>query len=74
MIKKIRTVTTNEKVSNMKRIEILYPKDLKQMFNICRATVANWERDRRLPPRDVFNNDRPVGWLPQTLKQAETKG
>lgn len=56
------------------RVNVLFPKDLTQRFNVCRQTILNWERERRLPPRDVFNNDRPVGWLPQTLKEPETKG
>ena len=58
----------------MTRVNFLLPKDLAERYRCCRQTIANWEREQRLPPRDVFNNERPIGWLPQTLKEAETKG
>ena len=69
----VRESPLTEKVLNM-RVNVLFPKDLTQRFNVCRQTILNWEHERRLPPRDVFNNERPIGWLPQTLKKAETKG
>lgn len=55
----------------MKRVEVLYPKDLTRMFRVCRATIYNREREGRLPPRDVYNGQHPVGWLLQTLKDTE---
>lgn len=58
-------------MAHVSKVSILFPKDLPRLFNVCRATVFNWEREKRLPPRDVFNNERPVGWLPRTLEKVE---
>ena len=58
----------------MQKLNVLFPKDLTTRYRVCRATVFNWEREGRLPPRDVYNGKHPVGWMPQTLKDAETKG
>ena len=55
----------------MTRVNVLLPKDLRERYRCSRQTILNWEHERRLPPRDVFNNERPIGWLPQTLKEAE---
>ena len=34
-------------------------------------TLWRWERDGKLPDRDVFVGGRAVGWKPETIEFAE---
>lgn len=64
-----------EQVTMAKKLKVFFPKDLAQRYNVSRQTILNWERERRLPPRDVLNGRAAgVGWLPRTLEKVETEG
>lgn len=49
----------------------LWPKCLERRYGISSPTRWRWERDRKLPPRDV-NIGGKTGWRPETIEAAET--
>jgi predicted DNA-binding transcriptional regulator AlpA len=49
----------------------IWPRGVEQRYDISSPTRWRWEKERRLPPRDVFVGGRPVGWRPETLDAAD---
>src|SRR6185437_6500629 len=50
---------------------IVYPNGLQKRLGISAPTRWRWEKNGRLPPRDVFVGGEAVGWRPETLERAE---
>jgi hypothetical protein len=46
---------------------VLKPGDVERLFDISHQTRYRWEKEGRLPPRDVVIGDKPLGWRPATL-------
>lgn len=63
-IKQCRTVGT----------VVVWPSGVCARYGIKPVTRWRWERDNKLPPRDVFINGVPIGWKPETLEAAERGG
>jgi hypothetical protein len=49
---------------------VVWPKGVEQMYDISPPTRWRWEKNGRLPPRDV-NLGGKTGWKPATLAAAE---
>lgn len=47
-----------------------WPRAVEDFFGISACTRWRWERERRLPPRDVFLDGRAIGWKPETIQAA----
>jgi len=50
---------------------ILHPKEIESRYDITAVTRWRWEKNGRLPPRDVFIGGAPAGWRPETIERAE---
>jgi hypothetical protein len=50
---------------------IVYPRGVEIRYQISAPTRWRWERDSRLPKRDVFLGSKAIGWRPTTLENAE---
>ena len=50
---------------------LVWPSELERRYGISNPTRWRWERDGKLPPRDVKVGGRFVGWRPETLDAAE---
>ena len=51
---------------------VIWPPGLEARLGISAPTRWRWERDKKLPPRDVFIGGR-SGWRPETIESAERK-
>ena len=49
----------------------IWPSGLQRRYNISPVTRWRWERDKKLPPRDVRIDGVLVGWKPSTIEAAE---
>lgn len=49
---------------------VVWPKGLEARYGISAPTRWRWEKDGKLPPRDVHVGGR-TGWKPATLEAAE---
>jgi len=49
---------------------VIWPKGLEARYGITAVTRWRWEREGRLPPRDV-NVGGKTGWRPATLEAFE---
>lgn len=45
----------------------IWPLGVEERYDISAPTRWRWERDRKLPARDVYIGGAPVGWRPETL-------
>jgi len=50
---------------------VIWPAGVEERYGITPWTRWRWERDGRLPPRDVNLNGK-SGWRPETLSRAES--
>ncbi len=50
---------------------IVWPNGVEDRYGISAPTRWRWEKDGRLPPRDVFIGGVPAGWKPATLDAAD---
>jgi predicted DNA-binding transcriptional regulator AlpA len=50
---------------------LVWPSELQARYGISNPTRWRWERDGKLPPRDVKVGGVLVGWRPETLDAAE---
>jgi hypothetical protein len=50
---------------------IYWPKDLEVRYSISSVTRWTWERQKKLPPRDVHVGGKPVAWYIETIENAE---
>jgi hypothetical protein len=50
---------------------VVWPRGVEHRYGIKPVTRWRWERDKKLPPRDVFVNGVPIGWKPATLEASE---
>jgi predicted DNA-binding transcriptional regulator AlpA len=50
---------------------VVYPRGVEQRYGCSSTTRWRYERDGKLPPRDVFIGGVAVGWHPETLEAAE---
>jgi predicted DNA-binding transcriptional regulator AlpA len=50
--------------------DVIWPRGLEARYGISPPTRWRWERDGRLPKRDVFVGEAAVGWRPATLDAA----
>lgn len=49
----------------------IWPRGVEQRYDISSPTRWRWEKQGRLPARDVFVGGKAVGWRPETLDAAE---
>jgi hypothetical protein len=49
----------------------VWPSGVQARYGISLQTRWRWEREGKLPPRDVFVDGEPVGWQPETLEAAD---
>jgi predicted DNA-binding transcriptional regulator AlpA len=49
----------------------VWPSGIEARYDISAPTRWRWERDGRLPPRDVFIGGQAAGWRPETLDRAD---
>lgn len=49
----------------------IWPSGIEAHYGISPPTRWRWEKDRKLPPRDVFVGGVAVGWKPSTIDIAE---
>lgn len=49
---------------------VIWPKGARALIGISGPTLWRWERDGKLPPRDVVVAGRAIGWRPETLDAA----
>jgi len=52
---------------------VLYPIDLQQRYRKSGVTIWRRERDKILPPRDVYRGGEPVGWYLSTIVASERR-
>ena len=50
---------------------VIYPRGAEERYGISLSTRWRWEREKKLPPRDVYVGGRPIGWRPETLDRAD---
>lgn len=50
---------------------VLWPKDVESRYNISTVSRWRWERQQKLPPRDVHIAGKPAGWYASTIEAAE---
>lgn len=50
---------------------LVWPQGVQKRYGINVVTRWRWERQGKLPPRDVFVGGKAVGWRPETLDAAE---
>ncbi len=50
--------------------KVIWPAGARERYGVSAPTLWRWERDGKLPPRDVTIGGR-SGWRPETLDQAE---
>lgn len=50
---------------------VIWPSGVEERYDISAATRVRWEREGRLPARDI-NVGTKTGWRPQTLAAAES--
>ena len=50
---------------------LIWPHELQERYGISTPTRWRWERDGKLPKRDVKVGGVLVGWRPETLEAAE---
>ena len=68
-------MTTKERKSRQGRApregtKVVWPSGVEARYDISTPTRWRWERDGKLPPRDV-NIGGKTGWRPETLAAAE---
>ena len=66
-----------ESASTPKRVRTagsgcIWPRGLRERYDISGPTLWRWERNGKLPRRDVFIGGRAVGWRPETIARAES--
>lgn len=49
----------------------IWPRGVEQRYDISSPTRWRWEKQGRLPARDVFVGGKAVGWRPETIEAAE---
>ncbi len=49
---------------------VIWPKGVRERIGISAPTLWRWERDGKLPARDVFVDGKAIGWKPETLAAA----
>jgi predicted DNA-binding transcriptional regulator AlpA len=52
---------------------VIWPKGIEDRYGISAPTRWRWERDGKLPRRDVHVGDK-SGWRPETIEAAERAG
>lgn len=50
---------------------VVFPTDLEGRYGCSSDTVRRWERDGRLPARDVRIGGKTKGWKLETIEAAE---
>jgi predicted DNA-binding transcriptional regulator AlpA len=68
-----RLVTPNapKKRSRTAGTVCVWPAGVQARYGISLPTRWRWEKDGKLPPRDVFVGGVAIGWRPETLEAAE---
>ena len=59
-----------EKIGLRQGTHVVWPSGVEERYGISAPTRWRWEKDGRLPPRDV-NVGGKTGWRPETLEAAE---
>lgn len=49
---------------------VIWPAGLQRRYGISAVTRWRWEKDGKLPPRDLFVGNK-SGWRPSTIDAAE---
>lgn len=65
------TRVANESTPARLGTHLVRPAGVQKRYGITHVTRWRWERDKKLPPRDVFIGGKAVGWRPDTLDAAE---
>jgi hypothetical protein len=55
----------------IKGTAVVWPAGVRERYGISAPTLWRWEKQGRLPPRDVYVGKKAVGWRPSTLEAAE---
>ena len=50
---------------------VIWPAGADARYGINSITRWRWEKEKKLPPRDVFVNGEAIGWKPETLDAAD---
>lgn len=50
---------------------VIWPAGANERYGIDSCTRWRWEREKKLPARDVFVNGEAIGWRPETLDAAD---
>ncbi len=50
---------------------VVWPSGVEERYGISPPTRWRWEKDGKIPPRDVAIGDK-TGWRPKTLDDAES--
>jgi predicted DNA-binding transcriptional regulator AlpA len=49
---------------------VLWPTNVQEMYGVTGPTRWRWERDGKLPPRDVYVGGKAVAWYRTTIEAA----
>jgi hypothetical protein len=67
-----KTSKPNPRRALTRGTHVIYPGALLARYGIALETRWRWERDGRLPPRDVFDaRGKAIGWRPETLDKCD---
>jgi hypothetical protein len=67
-----RAVRRGKRIALKRGTRVVWPAGVQEFYGISSVTRWRWEREGKLPKRDVFIGGR-SGWRPETLASAEQK-
>jgi hypothetical protein len=50
---------------------VIWPHGLQLRYGVSGMMIWKWQKDGKLPARDVFVGGRAFGWKPETIERAE---
>jgi len=52
---------------------VLWPRCVQARYGVCAETRWRWEREGKLPARDVYMDGKAVAWRVATIEAAERR-